>query len=107
MIIKFKYSQATLEANGDITFAYKAIPVPIAAISVANHRLFVGLSDSYNADASDDSDASIVATKEPCRYDVSNLMLTPSCQIYTSSDAMLLHVKSPRFARASSTTTWT
>ena len=82
MIIKFKYSKVTLEANGDITFAYKAIPVPIAAISVANHRLFVGLSDSYNADASDDSDASIVATKELCRYDVCKLMLAPSSGLF-------------------------
>ena len=43
--------QATLEANGDITFAYKTVPVSIATISVANHRVFVGLSDSYHVDA--------------------------------------------------------
>ena len=64
-IIKLKLMQATLEITGDITFAYKTVPVSTATISVANHRVFVGLSDSYHADTLGNGGASttVVATK--------------------------------------------
>ena len=67
--------QATLEINGDITFAYKTVPVSTATISVANHRVFVGLSDSYHADTLDGGDTftAVVTTKGPCTYDVCKL----------------------------------
>lgn len=46
-----KFTFAThLLANGDITFAYKSVPIPIDSIQNDSHPVKVGLSDAFIID---------------------------------------------------------
>lgn len=41
---------ATLYKNGDITFAYKHIPIPVQDIDEDSHPVKVGISDAYQTE---------------------------------------------------------